>query len=179
MEKLRRNNIIKTKRIQPLWKCFKLWMEEYKHLFKNEPILVEETEKGVRYKFKGVSPLLSLWVDDYQCIIIIEYQGKCWGIIWAERDCPAKKQPEKGFYCELCIPKYRKFYDSLEDLYFEHSFLAVLRWCNENFTISNRLYFYKSRSCREVMIDSARNFAKQYDKSCFMVEPVVTEAFLK
>ena len=165
-------------KIQPLWKYFKLWMNDYKHLFKKEPFLVDENERGVLYRFKGVTPLLSLWVDKYQCIIIVNYRGECWDIIWAEGDCPAKKHPERGFYCQICLPEYRKFYDTMTDLYFEHSFLSLVRWCNENFTISNRLYFYKISGCREVIISSARNFNKYYSESCFTVEPVLTSAIL-
>ncbi len=31
-------------KVEPLWKFFRVWMEDYKYFFKNEPFLVEETE---------------------------------------------------------------------------------------------------------------------------------------
>ena len=49
-----------------MWKYFKLWMRENSQFFKNEPFLVEDSDRGVLYRFKGVTPFLSSWVEEYQ-----------------------------------------------------------------------------------------------------------------
>jgi len=160
---------------------FKRWLSRHIELFPYRPFLCEETDLGDLYRFQGVTPLLSLWVDSYQFIIIVEYYRDCWDIIY-EFDCPARHD-DRGFYCELCLPEYRKYYQSLSALYEEHSFLPLIDWCHENFKISKRIYFYRGKAWREAYLGSAQDFEhlKREDSpyaSLIGVEPVLTTAFL-
>jgi len=126
-----------------------------------------------------VTPLLSLRVDSYQFIIGVEYFGICWDIV-CEFDCRARKGT-RGFYCELCLPEYRKYYQGLADLYEKHTFLTFIDWCKEKFSISQRIFFYGRVGCSSAYIRSVKEefeLQKNEDPLWVAVEPILTEAFL-
>ena len=44
---------------------FKRWLSRHIELLPYRPFLCRETDSGDLYRFQGVTPLLSLWVDSY------------------------------------------------------------------------------------------------------------------
>ena len=94
--------------------------------------------------------------------------------LW-EMSCFPEYEEGRGFYCELCLPEYRKYYQDLESLYLEHTFKPLVEWCNKNFTHLNRLYVYHRKRIFSVYLNPAEWISKEEDISEYKIEPVLME----
>jgi hypothetical protein len=156
------------------------FLEIYANWFKYPPFFIRKEENNVLiYRFKGVNPKLELCVrNDNDCGIVYKdipddcslYTTNLW-----EMSCFPEYEEERGFYCELCLPEYRKYYQDLESLYLEHTFKPLVEWCNKNFSHLNRLYIYHRKRIFSVYLNPAEWISKEEDISEYKIEPVLME----
>ena len=71
------------------------------------------------------------------------YRDECWDGIH-DLDIAKQRTPDGKYYCDLCLPEYRKFYSSKEELWVKHSFEPLLEWANKTFVFSNHLCLFES-----------------------------------
>lgn len=114
-------------------KAFEQWIYRNLKRFKYQPLIFKRRKDYIQLKFSGITSEILCHIDKRgQVLISIEYQDQCWDII-AEFDVAEKRSAENKYYCELCLPEYRVFYSSKQELWEKHSFEPLLEWINENF----------------------------------------------
>ncbi len=128
------------------------FLKIYSDWFRYPPVFVrKDKDIGLIYRFKGVNPVLELYVrNDDDCEIFYgDIPDDCsfYFTNLFTMNSSLKYEKDKGFYCELCLPEYREYYQDIETLYLDHTFKPLVEWCNKNFSSKNRLYVYqKDRS---------------------------------
>ena len=163
--------VLKAKFIPKFLKIYADW-------FNNPPFFVREDKNiGLIYRFKGVNPVLELYVrSDDDCEIFYGNMPDDCSFYLTNlftMSSSVKYEKGKGFYCELCLPEYREYYQDAETFYLEHTFKPLVKWCNENFTSKNRLYVCQKDRGISVFIKPTHETSK-VESSC-KIEPVVIE----
>jgi len=121
-------------------KTFDRWIARNRRHFKYQPIIVKSRKDFLELKFDGIAPELS-WIvaKKGDCMITVDYNGECRDIVW-EADLWERRDSGGLYYCDGCLPEYRKFYPSRRELWEEHCFKAMMEWADGTFIGSNRLY---------------------------------------
>ena len=124
-------------------RLFLRWLKESRSRFLIlAPRVVHCTDTGIFFTFPGPAGNLSGYLNRRSGIIIsVNYQGECWDLL-GDFDT-VEEHSELGYYCRLCLPESRRYYQSREDLWREHTFEEFLRWCNETLAPANWLVLYE------------------------------------
>lgn len=154
------------------------FLKIYSDRFRYPPVFVrKDKDIGLVYRFKGVNPVLELWVkSDDDCEIFYKDIPKNCSFYFTNlftMSSVVKYEKNKGFYCELCLPEYRKYYKDKESFYLEHTFKLLVEWCNKNFSSENYLYVYQKKGGLSVLIKSAKEIYEIEDITSYKIEPVV------
>jgi len=120
-------------------KTFDHWIKINRTNFKYQPRIVKSRKNYFELKFDGIAPELACLISNRgDCMITVDYNDTCWDII-CEFDVWERRNPKGQYYCDGCLPEYKEFYSSREELRIKHCFEPLLKWTNENFNRSNFL----------------------------------------
>lgn len=131
---------MKIHRILKLWNN---WLKENQSRFSCQPYISKIYQNRMNIKFEGISP--SVYLELRTCgnaSIYVNYNGMMADALTWDPDISVSYDKEKGFYCGLCLPEYIEYYPTAKDLYEQHCFETLLKWCNENFKPGAFLRFY-------------------------------------
>ena len=111
---------------------FKQWLAENGHRF-NLRYKIRNYDKGesLRIYFEDVTPELHCYVYEGNVGTSVHFKGQCWDLL-EDFDYVMMRGRNRKYYCDLCTK--RKYYDTPQELVFEHSFENFLEWVNEKFT---------------------------------------------
>ena len=130
----------KSPKVRPHWivREFEAWLKTNRQRFSREPYMFKETNRGASYRFNGVSGRIELWMDCFQFLIAVKNGGCCVDLIW-ETDVALERTKSGKYICELCIPKYRKYYASTAALLSAHCFEPLIKWVDDKLRSENLL----------------------------------------
>ena len=140
-------------------KRFELWLQTNRHRFHREPYLCEKTKRGASYKFRGVTGRIKLYLDSYQVVIAIGSYDLL--IDW---DVSLGFLKSRGYFCDMVIKRYRKYYQARSSLLAAHSFEPLLEWANSQLRPEKTLLIYgepKGWSC--AYIRDTKSLGKKED----------------
>jgi hypothetical protein len=158
-------------------KSLRGWLKVNAGLFNgHEPILSRLKENSARFKFKGVTKEISLFIDEGgQVVVSVGHLGACVDLIF-EVDVSPRMTSGGRYYCEICKVPSRKYYTSLDTLLIQHCGLPLVRWARENFQESKRLLMVDTGGMSFAKIlnreDVQKNKRTKKDK-LYRVVPVV------
>ena len=130
----------KSPKVHHLWiaREFDTWLENNRDRFVREPYLFKKIENGVRYRFRGATGKISLHIDPYQFMITV-HNGRLFVDIISEFDVALRETKSGKYFCELCVPKYRKYYTCRAALLSAHCFKPLIEWAEEKLRLENIL----------------------------------------
>ena len=111
---------------------FKKWLAENGHRF-NRKYKIRNYDKGesIHIYFEDVTPELHCYVSEGNVGTSVHFRGRIWDFL-EDFDYAIRRGRNRKYYCGMCLE--RKYYDTPQELLFEHSFENFLEWVNENFT---------------------------------------------
>ena len=120
------------------YRHFKAWLKFNKHRFIREPYIAKVRRDSFYIYFRGLRNNLFVQINFKNSIFSL----------WSNLEAPYRelwdwvgdfdlhlKKDSYGFYCDFCLE--RKYYKMKHQLYEEHSFNALLVWCNEKLVKGN------------------------------------------
>ncbi len=133
---------------------FKEWLAKNGHRF-NRKYKIRHYRKRdfISIHFENVTPELHCYVYEGNVGTAIHFKGRCWDLL-EDFDYVMMRGRNRKYYCYLC-PK-RKYYDTPQELLFEHSFENFLEWVNENFTPLHVLELTQCRGMTSARIINTR-----------------------
>jgi len=111
---------------------FKEWLAQNGHRFNRKYKIRHYAKRElVSIYFEDVTPELHCYVYEGNVGTSVHFKGQCWDLLedFAYVMCRGRN---RKYYCDLCTK--RKYYDTPQELLFEHSFENFLEWVNEKFT---------------------------------------------
>lgn len=121
-------------------RIFDRWLQKNLKKFKgHHPVYKKTDRRGTAlYKFVGVTDHLTLHVcKDGGCIVSVDIQGK--NIDHIDFDVHPSRNESGKYYEPLIIPKYRRYYKTIEDFYINECCKCLLKWANRDLIDSHRL----------------------------------------
>jgi len=121
-------------------RTFDRWLRQNRRHFRFQPRVVKSRRDFCELRFDGIAPELS-WIVTRKgdCMVTVYYNDTCWDII-VEFDLFERRNSKGQYFCDGCLPEYKKFYPSRTELWVNHCFKPLLEWANETFNTSNLLY---------------------------------------
>ncbi|MBF0121272.1 MAG: hypothetical protein HQK79_20755 [Desulfobacterales bacterium] len=105
-----------------------------------QPIFLEKCKSYFTLIFSAVVPEIVCLVNKYGTVEIrVYYKSEFWDIVW-DFDVYERCDPKCKYYCNGCLPEYKKFYSRRQELWINHCFEPLLKWTNETFIPSKWLY---------------------------------------
>lgn len=161
----------------PYWiyREFESWLKTNRQRFNKEPYLFKKNKRGARYKFKGVNGRISLWMDTYQFIVSVAHYD-----IISEYDVSLEKTKSGRYFCEMCIPKPKKYYHNYPALLTAHCFEPLIKWVNANLKSGKILVIKgKPRYWSSASIMDSSDARRRKKKSVRFRYPVIKERIRK
>lgn len=120
-------------------RTFDYWLKQNRKSFSHTPQLFLRRRDYVEYSIQGINPAVRLSIKPVGFIEVwVYHQGTAWDIL-TDFDVHARRTSTGAYYCHLCDEGSRVLYHSMEDLWVDHSFKALLEWSQENPIDTNRL----------------------------------------
>jgi hypothetical protein len=145
-------------------KLFERWLMDHLSLFNgHHPYVYKRFPGRTHFRFEGVTKHLTLSVDRRGgCTIICDYRGTCIDFL-CDNDATLERTKRGRLYCSMCIPKYRKFYGSLEALLISHTALPLAEWVREEFRSTKKLLVVDTRgySYAKILNDKGSKLQKR------------------
>jgi len=120
-------------------KTFKRWIEREGHRFFYRPLIQIIRKEYFILRFSGISSKIS-------CIITKSGRVEIWAVhrkenwdILSEFDIHEQCNEYGQYFCQSCEPP--EIFTSREELWVNHSFEPLLKWCNEHLQRSRILFF--------------------------------------
>lgn len=101
------------------------------------PIVRVPRKKDRKFIFKGVTEIISFYLNDGGIVVQASYEGKPVDML-GDFDAVLGRKTGKGYYCTLCIEPV--FYKTSEEFYINECFESLLHWLNTKLAKSKYLY---------------------------------------
>lgn len=122
--------LISRKKHYSMIQFFEAWMEANKEKFKYPPEILSRSKKNISLKFQSIIPEIEVWINDYEISVAAVYRKECWDFL-RDFDIYVQQDKEGKYSCSECKGEHEKKYDTLKELYEEHTFLEFLKWANK------------------------------------------------
>jgi hypothetical protein len=164
-KKNKRNGQSNVSRVTHVNKIFEDWnIERYELFSGNEPYVFRRTKNSTDFYFKGVSKKLTLSISKCGRFSVWVANRKKFIDIVHDNDIVIEQTSKGRYYCGLCIPKYRKYFHSLDKLVVSHCALPLLTWVQENFKPSLNLLIIKCSGFSYAKILNGKDLRKHEKK---------------
>ena len=140
---------------------FEHWLESNKDRFNgHQPMLIRHSRKSAKkiesavYKFNGVTDHIQLWIRPARGCVVAYNRGR-FNLDHIDFDVYPEKTKTGRYFSTLIIPKYRRYFKSIEALFIREGCESLVAWCNYNFTESKylRMVIWRSGSSCSAILD--------------------------
>jgi hypothetical protein len=122
------------------------------------PQVVYRDDDYILFTFPGLAGNLAGSFNRRSGISIsVTYEGECWDFL-GDFDT-IEEYSHSGYFCGLCLPETRKYYDTRKEFWEVHCFETFLQWCNETLAPANwlGLYDYDGMTEARLLLDKSED----------------------
>jgi ankyrin repeat protein len=116
------------------------WLKSNRHLFNgHEPVFIRKDKYGYAdYRFEGITKQLTLSVKpDGRCIVSVDHNNL--NIDHFDFDVYPTMTRNRKYFDSSFLPGYRRYYDSIKELFINQCCKYLAKWAKEKFKDSSRL----------------------------------------
>ena len=125
-------------------KIFFPWLSENRSRFVIEPAITKPKNGCLEMRFPGIAPEIKVSVYGYGIAVSVDPHGDCWDIL-KDFDIAPRRNSAGDYYCDRCLPEFKKFYRSSKELFAKHSFEPFIEWINNHFQPDRWVLLFEMR----------------------------------
>ncbi len=125
-------------------KIFISWFSENRSRFVIEPTITKPKNGCLKMTFPGVASEIRVSVYGYGIAVSVDPHGDCWDIL-KDFDIAPRRNSAGDYYCDMCLPEFKKFYRSRKELLAKHSFEPFMEWINGHFQPDRWVLLFEMR----------------------------------